>query len=368
MNHKITKINVHLVSTKMPDNIADATRKVESVGYLIVRLTTEDGLEGIGITYHEVGGQAIKEVIMRDAAPLVMGRDPFETEVVWQDMVQYLRGVGRKGLIFCAISAIDIAMWDLKGKITGLPLYKLFGGNQTKIPAYCTGGWTSYSDEELVKELKDIVAQGYKMVKFKVGVEGGQNIKRDLERVRKVREAIGPDIGIMLDANNVWDSTTSIRFANKVKQYDIMFLEEPVGADDIPGLARFRRSTDMTLATGEQEYTKFGARDLVMAEAADIIQIDCARAGGYTEALKVAAIAQAWNLKIAPHGMEHIHMHLISAMPNGLFVERTLTFEEITAKAFIDAPMPKNGFIDIPDLPGIGLKLNMDYIKSHDEK
>lgn len=368
MSKKISKIEVYLVSTKMPDNIADATRKVDSVGYLIVRMCTDDGLEGIGVTYHEVGGYAIKDLILRDIAPLLIGRDIFETEVVWQDLVQFLRGVGRKGVVFCAISAIDIAMWDLKGKAVGLPLYKLFGGNQKKIPAYCTGGWTSYSDDELVSEVKDIVAHGYSMVKFKVGVENGNNIERDLLRVAKVREAIGNKVKIMLDANNIWDAATSIRFANQVKKYNIMFLEEPVGADDIPGLALFKRSTDVTLATGEQEYTKYGARDLVLAEAADVIQIDCTRTGGYTEALKVAAITQAWNKKIAPHGMEHIHMHLISAMQNGLFVERTLTFEDITKKAFIDAPEPHNGIIEIPDLPGLGLVLNLEYIKKHDEK
>lgn len=368
MKHTIRKIDVHLVSTQAKGNFTDATRKVDRVGYTIVRVTTDQGLEGFGLTYHEVGGEATKSLILNNMAPKLIGRDPLETEVIWQEFFHYLRGVGRKGLMFCALSAIDIALWDLKGKIVGLPLYKLLGGNVTKVPVYASGGWTSYSDEELVREMKAMVDQGYTMIKFKVGVEGGRKPRRDVERVRKVREAVGPDIGLLLDANNCWDAATAVQFANRVREYDIMLLEEPVFADDIKGLARFKRGTDIPLATGEHEYTKFGARDLVLNEAADIIQVDGARAGGYTELLKIAAITQAWNLKFAPHAIENIHIHLVSAVPNALFLERLLLFEEITAQVYKDAPLPVNGHMEIPDLPGLGLELNMDFIREREEK
>jgi L-alanine-DL-glutamate epimerase-like enolase superfamily enzyme len=204
------------------------------------------------------------------------------------------------------------------------------------------------------------------MIKFKVGVEGGQNPRRDRERVRKVREAVGPDIKLLLDANNCWDAATAVQFANTIREYDILLFEEPVFADDIPGLARFKRGTDIPLATGEHEYTKFGARDLLLAEAADIVQTDGARAGGYTEMLKIAAMTQAWNVKFAPHAMENIHLHLVSAVPNALFLERLFLFEEITAHVFKDAPKPVGGVMTIPDLPGLGLILNMDFIRDHD--
>jgi L-alanine-DL-glutamate epimerase-like enolase superfamily enzyme len=368
MPHKISNVEVHLVSTPIRAGFSDATRKVETVGYTIVRITTDQGLEGFGITYHEVGGEATKSLILKNMAPKLIGRSPLETEVIWQEFFHYLRGVGRKGLMFCALSAVDIALWDLKGKVSNLPLYKLLGGNKTKIPVYGSGGWTSYSDEELVDEMKSMVEQGYSMIKFKVGVEGGSNPRRDIQRVRKVREAVGPEIGLMLDANNCWDSATGVQFANKVREYDIMLLEEPVFADDIPGLARFRRGTDIPLATGEHEYTKFGVRDLVLNEAADIVQTDGARAGGYTESLKIAAITQAWNLRFAPHALENIHIHLVSAVPNALFLERLLLYEEITAQVYKNAPLPVNGFMEIPDLPGLGLELNMDFIREHDEK
>jgi len=368
MQHKISKVDVHLVSVPIKAGFSDATRKVETVGYTIVRIATDQGLEGFGITYHEVGGEATKSLILKNMAPKLIGRSPLETEVIWQEFFHYLRGVGRKGLMFCALSAVDIALWDLKGKIVNLPLYKLLGGNKTKIPVYSSGGWTSYADQELVDEMKSMVKQGYSLIKFKVGVEGGRNPRRDLERVRKVREGVGPEIGLLLDANNCWDSATAVQFANNVREYNIMLLEEPVFADDIPGLARFRRGTDIPLATGEHEYTKFGVRDLVLNEAADIVQTDGARAGGYTESLKIAAITQAWNLKFAPHALENIHIHLVSAVPNALFLERLLLYEEITAQVYKNAPLPVNGFMEIPDLPGLGLELNMDFIREHDEK
>ena len=366
---KIRDIKVHLVSSPVTGGFEDATRKVEMIGYTIVRVTTDTGIEGFGVTYHEVGGEATKMMIEKNIAPKLIGRSPFETEEIWKEMFGYLRGVGRKGLMFCALSAVDIALWDLKGKILNMPLYQLMGGTETKIPVYGSGGWTSYDDDQLVDEMVGFVKNdGYNMIKFKVGVEGGRNIVRDTIRVRKVREAVGPDIGIMLDANNCWDAATGARFANLVKDYNIMFLEEPVFADDIPGLKKFKHSTDMPLATGEHEYTKFGARDLVLNEAADIIQTDGTRAGGFTEMLKIAAITQAWNLKFAPHAMENIHIHLISACPNALFLERLKLFEKITKNIYIDAPLPEKGFMTIPDLPGLGLTLNMDFINEHDEK
>jgi L-alanine-DL-glutamate epimerase-like enolase superfamily enzyme len=365
--HKIAKFDVHLVSLPVASGLTDATRTVESVGYTVVRVTTDQGLEGFGITYHEVGGEATRYLVLKSIAPKLMGRDPFDTEVIWQEMFGYLRGVGRKGLTFGALSAIDIALWDLKGKACGLPLYKLFGGGPTRVPVYASGGWTSYDDDQLVDEMLDMVGQGYRSIKFKVGVDGGKHPSRDVIRVRKVREAVGPDIDLLLDANNAWDASTAVRFANRVREYNPLLLEEPVFADDIPGLARFKRGTDIPLATGEHEYTKWGVRDLLLAEAADIVQVDGARAGGFTEMLKCAALTQAWNVQFAPHAMENLHIHLVSARANAPFLERLRLFEKITAAVFIDPPVPKDGYMELTHAPGLGLTLNMDFIKERDE-
>ncbi len=365
VNHKVTNINVWLMETKVKGNFADSTRNVETIGFVVVDVETDQGLHGIGVTYHEVGGEAIREFIKLAIVPKLAGRNPMETEALYEENFHYMRGVGRKGLAFCAYSAVDIALWDLKGKILGLPLYRLLGGNNNKVPIYASGGWTSYTTEELVSEAKDMVSRGYDKIKVKVGVDGGRNLNEDLRRIQAVRDAVGPDISIMLDANNVWQAGTAVQFANRVKECDIMLFEEPVFADDIPGLARFKQGTDIPLATGEHEYTRYGFRDLVLAGAADILQADVTRCGGYTELLKILGISQAWNLGFAPHGMEHMHMHIAAAAPNALFLERLLMFEEVVDSVYLNAPQPKNGFLEIPDKPGLGLELNMDNIREN---
>ena len=367
---KIANVSVHLVSTRVQQGFADATRTVECVGYTVVCITTQSGIEGFGVTYHEVGGEATKMLIEKDIAPKLIGRDPFETEKIWEEMVAYLRGVGRKGLMFCALSAVDIALWDINQRIALQYAYKhkLFGGNNPKVPVYGSGGWTSYSDDRLVEEMVSLVRDDhYSTIKFKVGVDGGRNPNRDLDRVRLVREAVGPNVQILLDANNCWDAATGVRFANRVKEYDILLLEEPVFADDLPGLKRFKLGTDLPLATGEHEYTKYGCRELVMNNATDYVQIDATRTGGFTEMLKIAAITQAWNLKFAPHAMENIHIHLVSAFSNAPFLERLKLFEGITEQLYIDAPKPVDGYMTIPDLPGLGLCLNKDFIRDNEE-
>ncbi len=362
-NIKITSIDVTLCETSVKGDFADSTRNVETIGFVVVQVNTDRGIQGMGVTYHEVGGEAIRDFIKYAVEPKLIGRNPFETEVLYEEFFHYMRGVGRKGLAFCAYSAVDIAMWDLKGKALDMPLFRLLGGNNHKVPVYASGGWTSYSMEELVNEAKMMVNKGYKKIKLKVGVEGGRNLAEDVKRVAAVREAIGPDIGFMLDANNVWRSAEAIRFANRVREYDIEFFEEPVFADDIPGLAEFKRGTDIPLATGEHEYTRYGVRDLLMNHAVDILQCDVTRVGGYTEMLRIMSMSQAYNKAFAPHGMEHMHMHLVAVAPNGLYLEKLFMFEEVVKKVFLNAPEPEDGIMTIPDKPGLGLELNKDYIE-----
>lgn len=363
MSDTIKAVRVDLVAAPIEYGFQDATRKVETVGMCVVQVTTDEGLTGIGVTYHEVGGESIKDLIERYYAPKVIGRSPFETEAIWEELFHYPRGVGRKGLAFCALSALDIALWDLKGKILDMPLYKLLGGTRTEIPIYASGGWTSWSDDELVAEALNMVGRGYKMIKLKVGVDGGKNIAADVRRCAKVREAIGPEIGFMVDANNAFHAAEAVQLANHIREYDIMLFEEPVFADDIPGLRRFKQGTDIPLGTGEHEYTKFGARDLVLGEACDYMQMDATRCGGYTEALKVIAISEAWNINFAPHAMEYVHMHLASAATNCPFLERLFLFEDVTRMVYKNPPEPRDGILTIPDKPGLGLELNPDFVK-----
>ena len=362
-NVKVTGIDVYIVRHAMEGNLADSTRKVEAVGFIVVDVSTDQGLHGYGLTYDEQGGEAIREFIKNVIEPRMKGRSPLDTAVLYEENYHLVRGVARKGLAFCAYSAVDIALWDLKGKILGLPVYKLLGAGRNVVPVYASGGWTSYSLDELVAEAKMMVSRGYDAIKLKVGVEGGNNPNEDLRRIKAVREAIGPDVKLMLDANNVWTSGTAVRFANRVKEYDVLFFEEPVPADDIPGLARIRAGSDLPVATGEHEYTRFGMRDLVMAGAVDVMQMDVTRCGGYTEMLKMIDVCQAWNLQVAPHGMEHMHMHIVAATPNAITLERLLMFEPVVDIVFKNPPQPVKGTITIPDAPGMGLEYDMDRIR-----
>lgn len=364
---KIDTVDVYLVSTPVKKPIADSTRKVETLGFTVVRLRTDDGLTGFGMTYHEVGGEAIRQLILKDLAGQIIGKSPFETEVIWEQVFHYFRGVARKGLAFCALSAIDIALWDLKGKALGLPLYKLLGGNKTRLPIYASGGWTSYDEVQLIAEMQSMVAQGYQMVKLKVGVKDGKAPHEDVARVRRVRQELGPKVDILLDANNAYKSATAVRVANQLDDCNIYLFEEPVLADDMEGLSRVRQHIDIPVATGEHEYTRYGVRDLILNKAVDIVQVDVARCGGITEWMKIAALTQAWNLALAPHAMEYMHMHLLSVVPNGLILERLLMFEPLNELVFVDPPRPQDGFLEIPDAPGLGLTFNEAHLEESNQ-
>ncbi len=364
MKHaKITNVDVYICGEKPASSLADSTRQIGELGYVIVDIATDEGIHGIGLTYHEVGSEAVRAFIKHTIAPQIIGMDPLENEVIYEKVIADFRAVGRKGLAFCALSAVDIALWDIKGKMAGMPLYRLLGGSRNQVPIYSSAGWTSYSTGELCDEMLGMIAEGYTFLKLKVGVKGGTDPREDARRIHAVRKAVGPDIRLAVDANNIWKAGTAIQFMDRIADCDVEFFEEPVLADDIPGLAHCRRSMRVPLATGEHEYTRFGVRDLLTAGAADIVQADVCRVGGYTEMVKIIALTQAFNVLFAPHCMELMHMHLVAAATNGLILESLTLFRNVSRNVFIDAPEPKNGFLKLPDKPGLGLELNMDYIR-----
>lgn len=362
---KITDIKMTICGNPPREGLADSTRQIGEIGYIICDVSTDVGIHGIGMTYCESGNEAIVDFAEKTILPVIQGMNPFDTECIWEKATQYFRAVGRKGLAYLALSAVDIACWDIKGKILDMPLYRLLGGNDPKVPVYCSGGWTSYTEGELVDNVIAAKEKGFNFVKVKVGVKGGTDPLEDARRIHAVRKAVGPDMKIAIDANNVWKAGTAIRFANMVADCDLEFFEEPVMADDIPGLVHCHNKFPMPLATGEHEYTRYGVRDLCMSGAADIIQTDACKCGGYTESIKIISLSQAFNLFYAPHCMELTHMHLVAAASNGLAVEALDLFTPSVENLFVDAPKPVNGYITIPDKPGLGLELNTDWIKAH---
>lgn len=337
----------------------DATTRVAERGYsvLAVYVVTDQGIEGFAPGR---GGPAARAIIEQTLKPLLIGRDPLAIERIWDDLFWRIRGIGRKGLAFCALSAVDIALWDLKARLLGLPLCRLLGGSGEPTPVYGSGGWTNLTVDELVEEMAGYVARGINAVKMKVGL--GED--EDLLRVRSVREAIGEGPKLFLDVNGGYYAKQAIRMSHRFEEYNVGWLEEPVMADDLDGLAAVVQATRIPIATGEHEYTKYGFRDLMVRRAADIVQPNVTRVGGITEWLKIAHLAEAFNLPVAPHAAQIVHVHLARATPNLLTLEYLGFLEEADRILYADIPPLRDGrWAPALDRPGLGLELDPSAIK-----
>jgi len=261
------------------------------------------------------------------------------------------------------MGAVDIAIWDIIGKALNLPVYKVLGACNEKIRVYAAGGY--YEDgkgpAELVKEMEGYVREGFRAVKIKIGGEG---LKVDVERIRAVREALGPDIDILLDANNRWNAYEAIRFGRAVEKYDPYWFEEPVEPDDFKGCAEVRRALDVPIVAGENEFTRWGCRELIEAGSADILNLDTVIAGGITEYRKIAGMASAYHIPVAPHGNPFMAVHLLASTPNTLIME---TYPGIESKYNPALPLfpVKDGYIQAPDKPGIGIDPDPEMVKKY---
>ncbi|MBV9545048.1 MAG: mandelate racemase/muconate lactonizing enzyme family protein [Chloroflexi bacterium] len=360
---KITDVSTTVL--RMPDmpGIQDATirHRESGRGGLFVHIRTDSGLEGLA------PGIATSRGIIQDTLkPLLIGQDPLAHEKLWDDMFWRVRGFGRKGVAFSAISTIDIALWDLKAKIFGVPLYRLLGPYTDTVPIYGSGGWTSFTEPELVKEQVGYVERGIPRVKMKVAKDFGHSEAEDLRRLAAVRKAVGDNVEIFVDANNGFYAKQAIGFARRMQEYDVHWFEEPVLADDITGLAAIARAIDIPVATGEHEYTKYGFKDLISQGGADIVQPDVGRVGGVTEWMKVAHMAHAFNLPVAPHAVQLVHLHLACATPNLRVVEYLGVSEETDKIFYTEFPEPRNGmWSPYPDRPGLGLELDPHAVERY---
>ena len=273
--------------------------------------------------------------------------------------------VGRRGITTRVISGIDIALWDIRGKVANRPVYKMLGGFADKVPVYIAGGYYEEGKglEDLAAEMEAAVSMGARAVKMKVG---GAPVNEDVERVRVAREAVGPEVKLMVDANCAYRYYEAIALARKIEPYDIFWFEEPVNPDDYKGHKAVSQATTIPIATGENEYTRYGFRDLIEGRCAAIIQPDALIMGGVTEFMKVAAMAQAHDLPIAPHGTQDVHIHLVSAIPNGLILEYYAgATDPMWDKMFKETLRVEDGFVRPPDRPGLGIELNDEALEPH---
>ena len=362
---RITDVTTTVLHNPDVPAVQDATMPPPPPGsggrsQLFVHIYTDEGVEGLGVGQASPG---VRQVIEHGLKVLLIDQDPFDIERLWNAMFWRVRGYGRKGLAFCALSAVDIGLWDLKAKALGLPLFKLLGPFRDSVPIYGSGGWTNFTVDELVAEATGWVDQGIKRVKIKVGKDFGQSEREDIQRLEAVRRAVGDDVAIYVDANNGYYPKQAIYMAKEFERYQVGWFEEPVLADDIDGLARVADATSIPVATGEHEYTKFGFRELISRGGADIVQPDVGRVGGVTEWMKVAHLAHSFDLPVAPHSVQLVHLHLACATPNLKVVEYMNVALAGDRVWYTEFPDQKDGmWAPYPDRPGLGLELDPDAV------
>jgi D-galactarolactone cycloisomerase len=347
----------------------------------LIEIETDSGQVGLGEAKAAVGNLghygALVTLIREEIAPALIGRDPRDITAIWELLYNGTRAhyavregrtfptIGRRGLTMSAISGIDIALWDLVGQALGQPLWRLLGGMvRERVPAYASGGWAPVG--AIGKQLMQYVERGHRAVKMRVGLQD-KSVDDSAARVQEVRESLGPEIAIMVDAHGTWGVREARRFARKVEACDLAWLEEPVSPDNVHGQAEVRASTDIPIASGESEQTRFAFRDLIAAGAVDICQPDLAIAGGVTETLRICALAAAHGLTVAPHlwggaVLFAAGLHLCIATPCATTVEfsrgHNPLLNELTEEGFelVD------GYVLAPTRPGLGLTLRRDFV------
>jgi L-rhamnonate dehydratase len=334
-------------------------------GWLVVEIFTDDGLVGIGNA--ALAPQVTKQVIDLHLKPLLIGKDPWDIEFLWQHMYRKTMAFGRRGIGMVAISAVDIALWDILGKSAKQPVYRLLGGRtKPRIPVYAS---RLYSVElsELAAEAKRYKAEGYKAMKLRFGwgpSDGAAGMQRNLNLVRTVRETVGDGVDVMADAYMGWTLDYAKRMLPLLEPFQLRWLEEPVIPDDVHGYAELKSYGRIPIAGGEHEFTAYGFRDLLEARALDYIQFDTSRVGGLTQARKIAALAEAYSVPVIPHAGQMHNYHVVMASLNSPMAEYFPVVDvevgnELFWYIFKGEPTAKDGFIDLDEnVPGLGLAIN----------
>ena len=384
---KITSVAARWLHVPIPyeqQHVSDFGR-IGSFDSVLVRVEADNGLVGYGEAKEEVGSEAnchtLVAAINQKFGPMLIGDDPRDTSRLWELMYSGVRGhyalahghvfpiLGRRGVSISAISGIDMALWDLVGKWLGQPVWRLLGGRKgTHMPAYASGGWAGA--DKIGEQLASYVSRGgFKAVKMRVGVIDGDPV-HSAKRVRAARDYLGPDIGIACDAHGTYTVAEAKRFCRLVEDCNPLWFEEPVTADDKRGLAEVRAATAIPIAVGESEFNRFDFRDLAELRAADIFQPDLAICGGITEAMRIGAIAAAFNLKLAPHLWTGAlafaaGMHVATASPAGFILEYSLGANPLLHELSEEKFTVKDGMVEIPDRPGLGVTVNDAFVKRY---
>jgi L-alanine-DL-glutamate epimerase-like enolase superfamily enzyme len=389
----ITDVTTLKLHYNMPVAMADAIHYMPSRPTLLVQVHTDTGITGLGEAAAYSGFlESTEALILNELRQTILGQDPFTVEKLWQMMATRAHQRGRRGMLMMAISGVDIALWDIVGQATHTPLYRLLGGYRDTLDAYASAGFYAQGKDvaALADEMAGYVERGFRCIKMKVGRNpevllnplhdmpaadyATVTLEEDIERVKAVREAIGPKVRLAIDANNAWTPSVALRFMREVERFNIFWLEEPVATDDIEGSALVAHQLDIPVAGYETETSLPGFRDLITRRAVDIVQPDVIWTGGITECRKVAALAQAYGLPVIPHVFSSAvssmaNMHFIAAIPNGGLLEFDQNLNPLRSELF-ETPLEitPEGKVHLPDRPGLGITLNQETVKRYQVK
>jgi L-alanine-DL-glutamate epimerase-like enolase superfamily enzyme len=355
---KITRVEALMVDLKPKVKRTDAIQSFVSQETPIVRIFDADGAVGTGYTYTiGTGGPSIMKLIENTLGPALIGREAMEIERIWRDLLFLTHATTVGAITSLALAAIDTALWDLKCRKHGQPLHLMAGGAQTRIPLYTTeGGWLHIETQALIDDALAAKARGFGGSKIKIG---RPHVSEDVERLEAVRKAVGPAFEIMTDCNQRFTVDEAIRRARCLTPIDIAWIEEPLTADDLMGHVRLSQSTTIPVAVGESLYSPLHFREYLQQGACSIVQVDVARIGGITPWLKVAHLAECFNVPVCPHFLMELHVSLCAAVPNARWVEYIPQLDSLTT-----APMRIEAGHAIPsDEPGLGIAWDLTAIE-----
>ncbi len=346
------------VRVPLPRPLAVSTFQLPGVDTCCLTLRTREGVNGVGWCF-AFGPERLRALcaMVRDLFGLLVGRDPRETEANWEAMRRSVSFVGREGISAMAIGALDTACWDIAAKAAGEPLWRFLGGEKREIPAYASEGlWLNLSEEELRREAAALAARGFRAVKHRVGKP---DLAEDVARTRAVREAVGPGITLMADANQGWSPEEAKEACRALQEFDLYWIEEPVDHEDYAGCAAVARESETPICTGETNYGPAGMRRLLEAGAADILMPDLARLGGITGWRKAAALAREFGKPVTPHLYHEVSAHLMSPEPHAVWCECMPWWEPVWKE-----PMAfEGGALQLRDTPGIGVEWNEEALR-----
>ncbi len=353
---RITDVRAVTCDVPVPRPIVMGSLRYDTRDYVLVEVVTDEGITGSGFGMARYA--PVARIIESNLKPLLIGQDPLMTEQLWERLYYLNLPISQRGIYMRALSVVDVALWDIKGKVAGLPIWKLLGGHRTRIPVLMAGGYVAPDKnvDALADEIAGYVSRGFRLIKIAAGT-----LEEDTARLRAARRAAGDGPKLMYDAHWAWrDPHEALRVVRQWEDLDLAWIEDPFPSELLKPLARFREGTSIPLAIGEDLAGRWAFQRVLEQELVDVVRVDVTNAGGFTEVVKICALAAADGVPVSPHVYPEIHVHLAAALPNVTHVEMTDPPQGIEALHLLMASTleVRNGEATAPDRPGLGVELD----------